>query len=139
MMVLTPNDLRPLIPDLDEEATRIRIDDALAEASLVAPCLEDLSKLSPTQLRQLKAVLRAVVLRWTAAGAAGNVTTQSGTAGPYHESVTVDNTQERRGMFWPSEITMLEAICKNARRSGTVDVTRGLSLSRRDIELGRFR
>lgn len=82
------------------------IADAVAQAILVAPCLADESKLDANQRAAVKAILRGTILRWNDAGSGA---LQQQTAGPF--SVTYDDRQTRRSLFWPSEIEQLQAIC----------------------------
>lgn len=84
-----------------------RIDDAEAMALLAAPCLSE--TLTEAQEGQVRAVLRQALVRWKEAGS-GAVTQQ--TAGPF--GVTLDTRTERRGLFWPSELEQLRAICAGA-------------------------
>ncbi|MCL2470658.1 MAG: hypothetical protein FWF25_02805 [Propionibacteriaceae bacterium] len=134
-MILVPDDLTALNPDLPVDQALVMITDAQAQATLVAPCLADESGLSDAQLAQAKSVLRGIVLRWAAAGPAANVVTTSSmlTGGPYtkQESETVDNTQRRKGLFWPSEVEMLQRICQTKRRAGMVDVSPASRVVRR--------
>ena len=85
-----------------------RIADAEAMAVLAAPCLGT-GELSNAQAAQLKAVLRQALMRWREAGS-GALSAQ--TAGPFGQ--TIDTRQERRGMFWPSELDQLRSICGTA-------------------------
>lgn len=81
------------------------IDDAEALAILSAPCLES-PDLSPMKRKQVVAILRGTIMRWSEAGA--SVASQQ-SAGPFSMTVT---PQVRRNSFWPSEITDLQKICK---------------------------
>ena len=91
-----------------------RITDAEAMARLAAPCLS--GALTDEQYDATRAVLRQALMRWKDAGsgAASQVT-----AGPF--SQVIDTRQERRGMFWPSELEQLRDICKTggSAKSGT--------------------
>jgi hypothetical protein len=95
------------------------IQDATYSACLVAPCLEPdkIGLLSETQAGAAKAIIRGAILRWNEAGS-GAVSQQ--TAGPF--SATVDTRQERRGMFWPSEIQQLQKICSDTSRGGAFQI-----------------
>lgn len=93
------------------------IDDAIAMATLSAPCLATPDSLSPIQLLQAKAILRAAILRWNEAGV-GAISTQ--TMGPF--SVALDTKQPRRAMFWPSEIADLQKVCKGGSDGGAFSV-----------------
>lgn len=104
VVTLTPADLAPFAT-IDEAKAQAMIDDALALAATVAPCiLED----TFTQEGAARAILRGAIIRWHESGA-GGVTQQ--TAGPFSQSI--DTRQVRRGMFWPSEITQLQELCRD--------------------------
>ena len=81
-----------------------RIEDAEAMALLAAPCLS--GALSAEQSAGLRAILREALMRWKDVGT-GAVTQQQ--AGPWMQSI--DTTKQRRGMFWPSELDQLRALC----------------------------
>lgn len=104
-LYIEPGDITPFA-DIEPGRLAAMIEDAEAQAVMVAPCLETPSDLSPMQQAAVKAVLRAAILRWNDAGS-GAITQQ--TAGPF--SVTQDTRQSRRGAFWPSEISDLQRIC----------------------------
>lgn len=106
-VTLTPDDLTPFA-EVDEYKAEAMIADALAMAAVVAPCIldEDFAYAAAA-----KAILRGAILRWHEAGTGAFV--QQG-AGPFQ--VTMDSRQQRRGMFYPSEITQLQDLC---RESGT--------------------
>lgn len=105
MAYLDPADLEPFA-EIDEAKAFAMIEDAVAQAVLVAPCLAAPDDLAEHHRAAVKAVLRGAVLRWNDSGS-GALTQQ--TAGPF--SVTYDNRQSRRTLFWPSEIEQLQAIC----------------------------
>jgi hypothetical protein len=104
--LLTTDDLTPFAA-IDSDKAEAMIADAIAMAALSAPCLASVDDLTPMQVAAAKAVLRAAVLRWNDAGT-GAISTQA--MGPF--SVSLDTKQPRRQMFWPSEITDLQKICK---------------------------
>lgn len=112
--LLTNADLAPFATIDDAKATQMIVD-AIAMATLAAPCLADPDSLTPVQLAQAKAVLRGAVLRWNDSGT-GAVSTQA--MGPF--SVSLDTKQPRRQMFWPSELTDLQKICKGGDDGGGV-------------------
>ena len=94
-----------------------RIEDAEAMALLAAPCLS--GALTSAQAAGVKAVLRQALMRWQDAGS-GAITQQQ--AGPWMQSV--DTRQERKGMFWPSELEQLRALCGEvSRRAFEIDTT----------------
>ena len=112
-VVLTPDDLAPFAT-IPEEKADAMIDDALALAARVAPCIltDDFQYAAAA-----KAILRGAILRWNDAGT-GAAVQQS--AGPF--GVSFDNRQVRRGMFWPSEIEELQKLCQGSESSGAFSV-----------------
>lgn len=112
MALLEPEDLAPFA-DIESAKAQAMIDDAVATATLVAPCLADQEAMSELQLAATKAVLRGAILRWNDSGS-GALVQQS--AGPF--SQTLDTRTSRRGMFWPSEIEQLQDICKGEDGGG---------------------
>ena len=106
---LTPEDLEPFAV-IDEDKAQATIDDALAIAALVAPCITDDDFAYPGAA---KAIIRGAVLRWNDAGSGA---VQQEQAGPF--GVTVDTRQQRRGMYWPQEITQLQDLCKSSDDAG---------------------
>ena len=103
-VTLTPEDLWPFAPDIPPDKAQAMIDDALAIAAVIAPCI-----LEPDFAYEdaAKAIIRGALLRWNAADT-GAVTSQ--TAGPF--SVSIDSSVRRNGMYTPSEIEQLQALCK---------------------------
>ena len=116
-VVLTPNDLAPFAV-IDEVKAWAMINDAMALATRVAPCIVDDAFAWTDAAR---AVLRGAVLRWNEAGT-GAYTSQQQSAGPFQLSQGFDNRQQRRSMFWPSEIEQLQDLCKGAEVSGAFAV-----------------
>lgn len=107
--LITAADLDPFgLPD--DAKTAAMIADAQAQAVIVAPCLKA-TDLDPEKAAGALAILRAAIVRWSEAGSGAKVTTQR-TAGVFSESETLDNTRQRKGVFWPSEITALQALCR---------------------------
>lgn len=103
---LNVDDLDPFA-EIDPIKATAMIEDAEALALTAAPCLESTTPaLTAGQLASIRAILRGAILRWNEAGTGAM---QSQTAGPF--AVQVDTRQTRRGMFWPSEISQLQAIC----------------------------
>ena len=102
---LTTDDLAPFATIADEKAEAMIVD-AIALAARVAPCI-----LLTTFLygAAAKAILRGAILRWHEAGSGA---LQSQTTGPFGQ--VLDTRQQRRGMFWPSEIEALAALCRTA-------------------------
>ena len=107
---------------LNDSKTAAMLEDAIAQALTVAPCLANEEALNPVQKASAKATLRAAIVRWHEAGSGAKVTHSQG-AGPFSESETYDTSHQRKGAFWPSEITMLQSICKSGRQAYTVDMS----------------
>ena len=108
-VTITPDDLTPFA-EIDAAKAYAMIDDAMALAARVAPCILSEDFAYPDAAR---AVIRGAILRWNEAGTGA---LQSQTAGPY--GVQVDTRQQRRGMFWPSEITDLARLCTDGASGG---------------------
>lgn len=118
-MYLEPSDLAAFA-EIDQAKAQAMIDDAEAMAALAAPCLSDSTFQGDDARRAaVKAILRGAVLRWHEAGS-GALTQKTQTAGPFNNSESYDTRQQRRGMFWPSEITQLRDMCSafSGRSSG---------------------
>lgn len=110
MRFLSPSDLEPFAT-IDEAKAIAMIEDAEATAATVAPCITESGFLEDdTRVAYVRAVIRGAVLRWNESGSGAY---QAQTAGPF--GVTMDTRQERRGMFWPSEIEQLQEACKRYR------------------------
>ena len=102
------DDLLPFAPELTEEKAEAMIADAMASAFVAAPCLAE-EDLDETHAAAAKAVIRGAILRWNEAGSGGS--SQLTALG---FSQTIDTRQNRRSVFWPSEITALQEICQAA-------------------------
>lgn len=107
-VTLVPADLN-LFASIDDAKAQAMIDTALARAARVAPCIRD-ETLSADNSEAAKGVIRDAILRWNDGGSGA---LQSQTAGPFSQSV--DTRQQRRSLFWPSEIEELQAICADHR------------------------
>lgn len=122
-MTLTPADFKAWDQAQDEpEKLKVLIEDALATAAIVAPCINEPDF---TYTIAAKAILREAVLRRLDAGT-GAVTTYQTSTGPYGETQTVD-TRLRRTIFQPSDVQELERLCKLYRgdsgpRAGSVNL-----------------
>jgi len=111
--IITTDDLAPFA-SIDAARAQAMIDDALAMATKVAPCLAD--ETFP-HAAAAKAILRRAILRWNETGASGGTTQQS--AGPFSQSVTPTAS---KGLFWPSEISELQSLCKDVRGGGAFTI-----------------
>lgn len=105
---LTPSDLAPFA-DIESDKAEAMIDDALALAARVAPCIIEPAFAHD---RAAKAILRRIVLRWNEQGA-GAMLVES--VDDY--SSTTDTRQPSRNLFWPSEISQLQELCKTGDES----------------------
>ena len=112
-VTLTLTDLAPFA-DIEPVKAQAMIDDALAMAERVAPCITTTEFAYPAAA---KAILRGAIIRWHDAGSGA---LQSQTAGPFGQ--VVDTRQPRRGMFWPSEIEQLQDLCKGSELSGAFSI-----------------
>lgn len=112
---LVPADLEPFA-EIDEAKALAMIEDALALAARVAPCILAVDFEYEAAAR---AILRGAILRWNDAGT-GGVTSESESLGEYSRSQTFDSRQGqvRRSLFWPSEIEQLQDMCKGELDSG---------------------
>lgn len=106
MVFLTTADLTPFA-EIDAAKAQAMIDDAEAMAMLAAPCI---TAEGFTNTAAVKAILRGAVIRWNDSGSGA---LQAQTAGPFGQ--TLDTRQERRGMFWPSEIVQLQNLCADSQ------------------------
>jgi hypothetical protein len=103
---LTVEDLAPFA-DIESVKANAMIDDAEAMALLAAPCI---AVDGFAYGSAVKAILRGAVLRWNDSGSGA---LQAQQAGPFGQ--TLDTRQERRGMFWPSEIVSLQSLCADSQ------------------------
>lgn len=121
-VALTAQDVLTFNSKLDPAAVEILISDGLALAEMAAPCIvEDDFQYAGAAA----AIIRSAVLRWAESGS-GAVTSQSQTAGPYSKTTSFDTRQARRSLFFPSEITELQKLCKtNAQAAFAIDTLPG--------------
>ena len=106
---IVPGDLAPFAA-IDAAKAQAMIDDAMALAARVAPCILNSDFAYPDAA---KAIIRGAILRWNEAGTGA---LQAQQAGPFGQ--TVDTRQQRRGMFWPSEISDLAKLCADGTAGG---------------------
>jgi len=121
---IQPIDLAPFAT-IEESKALDMIEDAEAMAWLSAPCLSDLDALTAKQKAATKAILRSAIVRWAEAGS-GAKTSRSALG--YAE--TIDTTNPRKGLFWPSEIKQLQDICatEGAGKAFSFDRTTAMSV-----------
>lgn len=115
----TTDDLAPFATIAEDKAEAM-IEDALAIAARVAPCITS-DDLSDIDAAAFKAILRAAVLRWNEAGT-GAYEVKQENVGPFGQSLTMDTRTERRSMFWPSEIEQMQDICQGDDTSGAFEI-----------------
>ena len=113
--IISTSDLEPFA-EIPAAKAQAMIDDAMADASRVAPCIND-TGLSADKVAQFKSILRGAILRWNEAGSGA---LQAQQAGPFGQ--TIDTRQQRKGMFWPSELNALASICSVSSTSYTVSL-----------------
>ncbi|QIS08213.1 hypothetical protein [Nocardia arthritidis] len=110
-------DIKPLCPNADPQAAALIIADALAQAERYADCIN-----TPgfRYADAAKAIIRQAIVRRLDAGSGGIV---QKTAGQY--AVTVDTSQQRKALFWPSEINQLQKLCRDNQRKSlhSIDTT----------------
>lgn len=110
MALIDVTDIQAVMPDADPNRVDAFVDDAIALAVSVAPCLAT-EDLDAGKAAAAKAVLRQVIMRWIDRGS--GVNTQQ-IAGPFQVSVD----QSHGGLFWPSEIQALQGICAGSSPVG---------------------
>ncbi|ATL64931.1 hypothetical protein CRH09_00460 [Nocardia terpenica] len=110
-------DIEPLCKKADPQAADIIIADAVAQADRIAECIN-----RPGFAFQdaAKSIIRQAIIRRLEAGSGAIV---QKTAGQY--AVTVDNSGQRKALFWPSEISQLQKLCRDNTRRGfhSIDTT----------------
>lgn len=101
---IEPADLAPFV-DIDPAKASALIDDALATAAMIAPCIlsDDFAHEAAA-----KAILRGAILRRNEMGS-GALTQRQ--AGPFGESV--DTRQSWRGWFTQVEVEQLRRLCSD--------------------------
>lgn len=111
---VTVEDLQIFNPDLDPDKAEILIRDGMALARRVAPCLDNEDFPFGDAAA---AIIRGAILRWADSGS-GAVSSEAQTAGPFSHTTTYDTRQQRRTLFYPSEITELQKLCRDANSGG---------------------
>lgn len=115
--IIAASDLEPFA-EIDTDKAQALIDDALALAGRVAPCILE-GDLDPQDLAVVRAILRNAILRWNEAGA-GALSALQQSSGSFQVSQTLDTRQPRRALLQPDEITALQEICDGA--SGAFEI-----------------
>lgn len=121
-VTLTLFDLQPFA-EIDPDKATVMIEDAIAMAARVAPCITDPLFEHDAAAR---AIIRGAILRWHDSGTGAFVQQQ---AGPY--GATMDTRQPRKGMYWPSEIEQLQELCSDGTKAGisSYDTVGGVGLT----------
>lgn len=104
-MFITTTDLAPFAT-IDEAKAQAMIDDAIAMATVAAPCITDQTFAHGDAV---KAILRGAILRWNETGAGGR-TQVTDQVGPFQHSEAYQQPT-RRTLFWPSEVDQLTKLC----------------------------
>jgi hypothetical protein len=118
--VLVLDDLAPFA-DIPPAKAQAMIDDVMALAARVAPCILDADFAHDAAAVGDPA---RVILRWHEAGSGA---LQTASVDDY--SFSFDTRQQRRTLFWPSEIEELQALCKTGGLPGAFAVdTVGVAL-----------
>jgi hypothetical protein len=117
MSLIEVDDLLPFSPSIDGGKAQAMIDDAMAMATLAAPCITEDDFAYPDQA---KAIIRGAILRWDQTGAAGR-TQVSDTVGPF---IHAESYQQpvRRSLFSAPEIQQLQALCKSSQAGRAFEV-----------------
>lgn len=119
--LIAPEDLSPFASIAPAKAAAM-IEDAVAQATDVAPCLLTLDPDDPTpdangktaaqKLAKAKSILRAAILRWNDAGSGALSQYSQAAPGGFSASQSVDTrTPGSTRLYYPSEITDLQKIC----------------------------
>lgn len=117
-VVLEVSDLQIFAPDIDPAKAQEMINDALALAARVAPCIDDADFEFEAAA---KAIIRRAILRWNEQDG-GGLTTKQELAGPFSHMTVYDSRATKGKLFWPSEITDLQDLCKTSVASGAFSV-----------------
>jgi hypothetical protein len=107
-VVMFPQDLAAFATDIPVAKAEAMIEDALALAARVAPCILEPSFAHD---KAAKAILRGAILRWHESGT-GALSQEQGSIDDYSFNRIVDSRQKRGGLFWPSEIEALQDLCR---------------------------
>lgn len=108
MAILSVEDVQPFVEGVTESKLAAMVADVSAMATVAAPCLLDPGLPEPLA-NAARATLRAAVIRWADSDSGVVQTVQ---AGPF--SQTLDTSQRRSGLLWPSEIRALQDVCRHA-------------------------
>lgn len=113
---LTAADLQTFDKELTVEQCEALIADGMAMATQIAPCIVESDF---AHAAAAKAIIRAACLRWGSSGS--GVSSVQDSSGPFAQTTTF-SSGSRRSLFFPSEITALEALCRATRRRGAFAV-----------------
>ncbi|MBZ4504964.1 hypothetical protein GBP98_06225 [Mycobacterium avium subsp. hominissuis] len=111
---------RRLPDDVSSDTVDDYIEDVWARALSIVPVIaDDTWPPKPEKAAQIKAILRAIILRWHEAQS-GAATGRSNTAGPYSQALQLDARPKRGYTLMPSEVTDLQRVCMTKGRPFTV-------------------
>lgn len=118
---------RRLQPPADPATVQDYIEDAWAKAISIAPCIAEdtfppgaTDEQKANKVAELKAILRAIILRWHEAQA-GGLTGKTNMAGPYQQALQLDARPKRGYVLQPSEIVDLQRLCTRRGAAFSVD------------------
>lgn len=103
---------RRLQPPAPDDTVQDYIEDSWGAAISVAPLIADEAWPSdPNKAATVKAIVRAIILRWHEAQS-GALTGRTQSAGPYAQSVQLDQRPTRGYSLMPSEVVDLQRVCR---------------------------
>lgn len=115
MALLTPSDIAHITPALTDEARQIVLDDALALASMVAPCITS-PDLPELQRQQAKAIIRKAIAYDQQASGPQEAGQSIGPASVQYHRATPSSV-----LFTPDQEAALSQICtRKAVAPGTM-------------------
>lgn len=115
--------VRRLPDDVSGETVDDYIEDVWARALSIVPVIaEDTWPPKPEKGAQIKAILRAIILRWHEAQS-GAATGRSNTAGPYAQALQLDARPKRGYTLMPSEVIDLQRVARRQGAMFTVSTT----------------
>lgn len=104
--------VRRLPDDVSSDTVDDYIADVWARALSIVPVIaEDTWPSKPEKAAQIKAILRAIILRWHEAQS-GAITGTAQTAGPYAQNLQLDQRPKRGYTLMPSEVVDLQRVVR---------------------------
>lgn len=114
---ITPEEILVFNPDIPMDRVELLLRDGLALAANAAPCILDDDFAFGDAAA---AIIRGAILRWADSGS-GALSSSQSSAGPFSQTQSYDTRQARRSLFFPSEITELQKLCKQNSGAFAVD------------------